>query len=341
MPSSSQLTPRCDMALALQQALHSRPIGKPDLAALVAIDAAHSGRRRRDYFERRLAMAQRDPERDVQIALQESGQLVGFMLGRVLEGEFGRSESEIRVEAFAVHGPLQGRGVGAALEAAFEREAARRGVAAIRTTASWRRHDLLRFLDRCGFALAPAQVLERAAADDLAPLERDAIEAQVLRESDIDGIARIDSRHTGRDRRGYLCRTLREALGDSAVRISLVARVDGNVAGFLMARMDYGDFGRAEPTAVIDTVGVDPLRARQGIGRALLSQLLLNLHGLGVERVETVVPAGELALTGFFYATGFRPSDRLAFVKRLGPPCEKGSGPFFGEPAYRQAEKGS
>jgi GNAT superfamily N-acetyltransferase len=329
------------MALALQEALQTRPVGQSDLPALVAIDAEHSGRRRRDYFERRLATAQRDPERAVQVAIEQSGQLVGFMLGRVLEGEFGRSESEIRVEAFGVHGSAEGRGVGSALEAAFEQEATRRGVVAIRTAALWRQHELLRFLDRCGFALAPAQVLERAAADDLAPLERDAIEPQLLRESDIDGIARIDARHTGRDRRGYLCRTLREALGDSAVRVSLVARVDGNVAGFVMARMDYGDFGRVEPSAVIDTVGVDPLRAREGIGRALLSQLLLNLHGLGVERVETVVPAGELALTGFFYASGFRPSDRLAFVKRLGPPREKGSGPFFGEPGYRQAEKGS
>jgi len=101
------------------------------------------------------------------------------------------------------------------------------------------------------------------------------------------------------------------------VRVSLAARIDGSVAGFLMARVDYGDFGRTEPVAVIDTVGVDPLRARQGIGRALLSQLFMNLAGLGVERVETVVAPGRLDLLSFFYGAGFRPSERLAFVKRL------------------------
>ena len=84
-----------------------------------------------------------------------------------------------------------------------------------------------------------------------------------------------------------------------------------------MARVDYGDFGRAEPAAVIDTVGVDPLRPRQGIGRALLSQLFVNLRGLQVERVETVVAADKFDLLGFFYAAGMRPAERLAFVKKL------------------------
>ena len=155
-------------------------------------------------------------------------------------------------------------------------------------------------------------------ARDVASLGRDGVEVGVLLERDLEGVARIDRRHTGRDRRGYLCRTLREALADSAVRVSLAARVDGGVAGYVMARVDYGDFGRAEPVAVIDTVGVDALRARQGIARTLLSQLFLNLRGLGVERVETVVEAGALDLMGFFYRAGFRPAERLAFLKRLG-----------------------
>lgn len=305
------------MSTLLKDAVQARSLKPADLAAVVAIDAALAGRVRRDYFERRLAAAQRDPARHLQVGVEEGGTLAGFMLGRILEGEFGRSEPEARLEALGVRVASQGRGIGQALAAAFEREAARRGVGQIRTAALWRQHELLRFLDRCGFALAPAHVLERGTAEDLSPLERDAIEAQVLQEGDSEGIARIDGRYTGRDRRGFLCHALREALADSAVRVSLAARIDGGIAGFVMARMDYGDFGRAEPAAVIDTVGVDPLRARQGIGRALLSQLLLNLHGLGVERVETVVPAGQLPLMGFFYGAGFRPSARLALVKPL------------------------
>jgi GNAT superfamily N-acetyltransferase len=305
--SSLPLTRRSDL----------RPLAARDLAAIAAIDAALTGRSRRAYFERRLAAAQRDPDRHLQLAAESGGALAGFMLGRMLEGEFGRSEPELRLEAFGVAAAAQRHGLGAALIAAFEAQAAKRGLGVIRTTALWREHELLRFLDHAGYRLAPVHVLDRAVADaDIDPSARDAYEIAVLQDGDIEGIARLDRRLTGRDRRGYLCRTISEALADSAVRVSLCARIDGAAAGYLMARVDYGDFGRAEPAAIIDTVGIDPLRARQGIGRALLSQLFLNLRGLGVERVETVVAPRNLDLMGFFYSAGFGPSERLSFLKQ-------------------------
>jgi GNAT superfamily N-acetyltransferase len=331
---------------SIRSTRNTRALFPPDLGTVVAIDAALARRPRGAYFDRRLTAAQRDPERHLQLAVEENGVLAGFMLGRALEGEFGRSEPAVRLEAFGVALTAQGRGLGILLAAAFEAEAARRGLREVRTTALWHEHALLRFLDRAGYRLAPAHVLDCVLADaELgtpreAPLDpvalpadpndygtprpggfgslaRDQVEVGVLTERDMEGVARVDRRHTGRDRRGYLCRTLGEALADSAVRVSLAARIDGAVAGFLMARVDYGDFGRTEPVAVIDTVGVDPLRSHQGIGRALLSQLFMNLAGLGVERVETVVAAGRLDLMGFFHGAGFGPSERLAFIKRL------------------------
>ena len=336
------------MTTTLKKASQPRALAARDLAAVVAIDAALSGRPRRDYFERRLAAAQRDPERHLQFAADENGVLAAFMFGRSLEGEFGRTEPAVRLEAFGVSPAAQGHGLAAALSAAFEAGAAKRGLREIRTTALWRQHDLLRFLDHMGFSLAASHVLdctlsrtalgsaseepiEREApprdandygtpgpATDFERLARDTAEVRLLKEADLEGIARIDRRITGRDRRGYLCRSFAETIADSALRVSLGAYADRTLAGFLMARLDYGDFGRAEPVAVIDTLGVDPMRPRQGIGRALLSQLLLNLRALGVERVETVVAAGNLELLGFFYAAGFRPSERLSFVKPLG-----------------------
>ncbi|MCD6044365.1 MAG: hypothetical protein K0R40_3968 [Burkholderiales bacterium] len=294
-----------------------RALAAADLPGVAAIDATLSGRPRREYFERRLATAQRDPGRHLQLAAEEDGRLAGFMLGRAQEGEFGRTEPALRLEAFGVAPSAQGHGLGTSLAAAFEAQAARRGLCELRTTALWRQHALLQFLDRAGFSLAPVHVLDRATTPDLDPEARDAFDVAILQQSDIEGVARVDRRHTGRDRRGYLCRTLREALDDSAVRISLAAHADGAVAGYLMARVDYGDFGRSEPVAVIDTIGVDPMRLHHGVGRALLSQLFMNLAGLGVERVETAVAPGNLDLMGFFYSAGFMPSERLSFVKRL------------------------
>lgn len=55
--------------------------------------------------------------------------------------------------------------------------------------------------------------------------------------------------------------------------MSLTASRDGVVVGFLMARADLGDFGRVEPVAIADTIGVDPAYSHKGIGHALISQL--------------------------------------------------------------------
>ena len=49
-------------------ALRVRPLVSTDLDAVVALDAAGSGRTRRAYFERRLAAALRQPQLHLQFA---------------------------------------------------------------------------------------------------------------------------------------------------------------------------------------------------------------------------------------------------------------------------------
>ena len=90
---------------------------------------------------------------------------------------------------------------------------------------------------------------------------------------DLAEIVRIDRDITGRDRHEYMKHKLNETMVDSAIRVSLAARLEGAIVGFLMARADLGDFGRTEPVAVIDTIGVDPGYAHRGVGHALVSQL--------------------------------------------------------------------
>jgi predicted N-acetyltransferase YhbS len=135
--------------------------------------------------------------------------------------------------------------------------------------------------------------------------------------ADLPAIVRIDRLLTGRDRSEYMRAQLAEALDDSAIRVSLVACLDGTVVGYLMARTDLGDFGRTEPVAIIDTIGVDPEYAHRGVGHALMSQLVVNLGALRVERVETIIAPRDLALLGFLYDCGFVPSQRLAFVRGM------------------------
>lgn len=329
-----------------------RALGIEDLHAVVAIDAEQQARSRRAYVERRLQAALREPALHAQLAASDDKGLAGFILGRVLEGEFGRSDTGLRIELLGVRADVRGRRVGARLFDSLLVWAQRHGVRELRTAASWRDTRLLGWLAAMGFELAPITIVERAverAADgaqampqreavtleagqgpghevDFGARESNDFERQARGDADVRPMApadlaeivRIDRAITRRDRSGYIGRRLMETLSDSAIRVSLTARLDGVIVGFLMARVDWGDFGRIEPVAVIDTLGVDPEYAtRRGVGRAMLRQLFANLDALHVERVETVVSHHDMPTAGFFVGNGFEPSQGLAFVRRL------------------------
>ncbi len=153
----------------------------------------------------------------------------------------------------------------------------------------------------------------KAPAPDFGPLARDKIPVRAMKEADLAGIVAIDHRITGRDRSTYFQERLSEALYESDVRVSLVAQRDGLLVGFIMARVDLGEFGRFEPVAVLDTIGVDPDCRGQGVGRALLSQLLVNLSTLRIERVRTEIDWRDRELLGFLDHCGFLPSQDLCF----------------------------
>jgi len=325
-----------------------RRLASEDFDDVVAIDAAVLGRKRRAYFERRLRAALDVPGDHVQFAATSDAGLSGYALARRMIGEFGRTEPALRLETIGVRPEQQGRGIGIQLLAELQGWALRHSIREIRTSADWRNHSMLRFFDRTGFELGRNHVIECAVhggqiiegeddkifapehhrataeldysapiANDFEALARDRSDVRSLVPGDLADIVRIDRRITGRDRTEYITRLANEAIRDSAIRVSLAAHRGGSVAGFIMSKVDIGDFGRIEPVAVIDTIGVDPGFAAAGIGTALLSQLFVNLEALHVERVETVVSREDFELLGFFYRAGFGPSRRLAFVKRV------------------------
>jgi ribosomal protein S18 acetylase RimI-like enzyme len=326
-----------------------RRLAPRDLDAVVAIDAGLAGRSRRFYFERRLAAAQKQPELHVQFAVDDASALAGYVLARKLGGEFGLTEPALRLEVIGVRPDERGHGIGMQLLQALEAEARKCGTKSLRTGASWRDHGILRFFDSAGFELAPNQILECGVhagrlgaesapgvsapehrhfsaevdygadqANDFEALARDKVDVRSLTPGDLPDLVRIDRRLMARERRAHIENLVAEALDDSAVRVSLTARVDGIVAGFAMARTDFGDFGRSEPVAVLDTIGVDPDYAHQHVATALLSQLFINLEALRIEGVETLVRRENFDLLGFLYAIGFRQSQRLGFVKAVG-----------------------
>ena len=132
-------------------ALEIRRLAPGDMDAVVALDAPLAGRTRRAYFERRLAVALRQPELHLQFAAVSGKDFLGHALARMLEGEFGHAQPALRLEVISVAPKAQRRGIGRALHQALEEEARKRKLAELRTVAAWRDHELLRFLDvaRC------------------------------------------------------------------------------------------------------------------------------------------------------------------------------------------------
>ncbi len=146
--------------------------------------------------------------------------------------------------------------------------------------------------------------------DDLAPgqLPTDSIDVRTLEAKDLDAIVRIDREAMGRPRQEYYAAKVRRALEDAKLSPSLVALVDGHVVGFVLAHLHYGEFGRVEPSAVIDSIGVDPRFRGQRVGEALMRQLEMNLRALRVERVETQVGWAQRELLSFLASRGFGPA---------------------------------
>jgi ribosomal protein S18 acetylase RimI-like enzyme len=324
-----------------------RALKQEDLDAVVAIDEAIEGRVRRAYFQRRLTAALKEPELHVQLAAVNAKGLAGYILARRTFGEFGRPLPGLRLEAVGVNPDRRGHGIGRQLMDALASYAQRHGLTELRTTAAWNGHAMVSWLEAMGFTLAANQVVDCPVGDGYQAERGDALDlpagavasaeidygtpegndfervasaqpdVRAMHTHDLPQIVRIDREITGRDREAYIAGKLGEAMDDSAIRVSLTASVDGAIVGYLMARADLGDFGRTEPVAVLDTIGVDPAYEHRGIGHALVSQLFANLGALQIDRVETVVAPTDLALLGFLYNTGFKPSQRLPFIRRL------------------------
>ncbi len=156
-----------------------------------------------------------------------------------------------------------------------------------------------------------------SAGDDFEALSRDEIPVRSMREDDLNTVVHIDAKLTGRARHEYFETKLKEMMVESGVRISLVAEKEDRQAGFIMARLDYGEFGRTEAAAVIDTLGVEPSFTHKGVASALMSQLLANLNALKVESVQTRVIWNNFPLLGFLASRGFKPAQRLSLTKTL------------------------
>ena len=182
--------------------------------------------------------------------------LAGYMLARVLEGEFGRSAPGLRLEVVGVRDDARGHGVGPALFDALADWARRHGMRDLRTrprgtttgccagstrwasrwrrttssTAPWaaastRRSATTRW--HLPGADGRAHEIDYGApeANDFERLARDIADVRAMPPDDLPTSCASTARITGRDRARYMPHKLDEAMDDSAIRVSLTARL--------------------------------------------------------------------------------------------------------------------
>jgi ribosomal protein S18 acetylase RimI-like enzyme len=322
--------------------ISTRPLTENDFPAVVNIDAFNSGRRRPGFFEKRLLAAMAEPDYFIYIGHDVEGELKGYLLARLLEGEYGAKMPVAVLDAIGVEPSCKGLGIGRQLLQSFIEILEHKQIPEIHTEVDWRNTDFLNFLSAAGFLLAPKQILEcevgfvdttlqggdvtigkqeidysDPVGDEASALARDNVYCRTLMQEDLPALIRIDRHITGLDHSGYYQRKVREVVEETGIRVSMVAEIKGQICGFIMARVDFGEFDRTEPTAVLDTFGVDPAYGHQQVGSALLSQLLANLTSLRLEKIRTVVGADHFDILNFLMKNGFRTSQQVAFVKRI------------------------
>lgn len=303
-------------------------IGSDSLGTVVELDTATNGSHRRGFFTKRFEAQEKHPEAFISIAAFEDGKMVGFICSHLLKGEFGSDDLISVLDAMSVDPASQGRGVGHDLMAKLMSEVRKKGGKKLQTQAGWNQPEVLDFFAATGFQMGHGLILERNTPDysdpsrsELDDLSRDKVLVRSLSPDDINDVVRIDSKITGHDRRDFFQRKFQEVLYESGIRVSLIAEIDDMVIGFMMARVDFGEFGRTASEAVIDTLGVAKDFRSQHVGHALLAQLLANLATLQVESVRSEVEWNNFSLLGFLESCSFNPSQRLVLS------CDLANGP--------------
>jgi ribosomal protein S18 acetylase RimI-like enzyme len=159
----------------------------------------------------------------------------------------------------------------------------------------------------------------KEAASDTNSLEVKPVTVRTMNEDDLEAVVAIDAAASGRRRPRYFRLMIERALKEAGLQVSLSAELEGQVVGFLIASLYYGEYGVVEPSASIDSIGVHPRFRGRHVGRALVRQLRLNLGALHIEILRTEVSWADFDLMAFLKAEGFTPSARLCLECPLDP----------------------
>lgn len=141
------------------------------------------------------------------------------------------------------------------------------------------------------------------------------VETRRLRPADLEQVIAIDSGHFGRARRTFFEKRLDNAREHPEEYVQLGIDRGGALIGFAFTRILRGEFGRDEPIAILDAIGVSVGNRDQGIGHALMDGLAKALRKAGVGSLQSQARWSDHALLRFFDGCGFNLAPRLVLER--------------------------
>jgi ribosomal protein S18 acetylase RimI-like enzyme len=132
--------------------IHIRSLEKNDLAAIVNMEERQTGTARPDYWDKRLEISEAIRPHWASLVAEYDNRVVGFILGRAGEHEFGLPGTVAWVEMIGVDPAYRRRGIAEELMEQFTESAEDHGIKTIFTLIDPNRTDLQDFFNQLGFA---------------------------------------------------------------------------------------------------------------------------------------------------------------------------------------------
>ena len=134
-----------------QKEIYIRNLEKEDLSAIVNIEERLTGVARKDYWEKRIEISEAIRPHWASLVGELDNRVVGFVLGRAGELEFGLPGTVAWVEIIGVDPAYQGQGVARALMERFTASAEDHGIKNVFTLVDRSNTQMEQFFSRLGF----------------------------------------------------------------------------------------------------------------------------------------------------------------------------------------------
>ena len=141
-----------------------------------------------------------------------------------------------------------------------------------------------------------------------------------LRGEDLEEVVRIDGLLSGQRRRGFYARRLTAALQDPKGFIYLGAGTGDRLAGYAIARILGGEFGKEATIASLDAIGVDPDHQGHGVGRMLMAALEEIMRHKGIRELHSQTTWTNHSLLAFLDSAGFERAPRIILDREVAAP---------------------